>query len=61
MKQVDLVNLTKSKPSDENLQKVQGAFSDALSRVGITLEREGEAQDPIIRQFGRRRITATPC
>jgi hypothetical protein len=53
MKQVDLANLAKGKPTDESMQKVQGAFTDALSRVGITIEREGEAQEAIIRQFGR--------
>jgi len=53
MKQVDLVNLTKGKSGEDGLQKVQGALSDALSRVGITVEREGEALEAITRQFGR--------
>jgi len=53
MKQVDLANLTKSKPGEDSLQKVQGALSDVLSRVGITVERESEALESITRQFGR--------
>ena len=53
MKQIDLAKLTRGKEAGSGLQKVQGALQDALSRVGITLEGEGEARQTILRQFDR--------
>jgi hypothetical protein len=53
MKQLDLSKSGKQKASDESMQKVQGAFADALSRIGITVEGEEQAREAVTRLFGR--------
>jgi hypothetical protein len=53
MKQFDLSKQSKAKQGDDSLQKVQDVFQDALSRVGINLEGEGEARKVIAAQFAR--------